>query len=420
MSASGRASCCFLCHEDANCEGVLNYLCMQVAALRRVDSIIEVTIYLDNAATTHMSDAALDEYTKVQRNYFGNPNGVHHVSQAAKTILEEKREYYAKLVGADVRGTIFTSSGTEACNLAIKGGKKDELAAIVSGLEHHCVLEPAKTYPVVKIVKSNLDGTIDLNDLEKILKENGSEVGLFALMAVNNETGVIQPIEEATQLVREHAGRAKILVDAVQGAPWLDLAHLFSFSDMMAVSAHKFHGPKGVGVLFSRSPNDLSSIISGGGQEYEKRSGTQDVASIAASAIALEEVQKDKESRLRAVKNLNTAFLDSLARGDAEFMVNGSRELQLGTIVNICFPEVRNEELIFLADQEGIAVSAGAACASGALQPSHVLLSMGLTKTRATSSIRVSFGVENTLQECISAAQQISAIAAKLRKTRAG
>ncbi len=377
-----------------------------------------VTIYLDNAATTKISDLSLYEYVRVQRDYFGNPNGVHQISQAAKTILEDKREFFAKAVGADVRGTIFTASGTEACNLAIKGGKGDLAVAIVSSVEHHCVLEPIKTYPTRRAVRSNSDGTLDLNDLEKVLKETGDTVDLFALMAVNNETGVIQPFEEAYRLVRHHAKRAKILVDAVQAAPWLDLENLYSFADMMVISAHKFHGPKGLGVLFSRHPSDLVPIISGGGQEYEKRSGTQDVAAIAASAVALEDMQSSRVQNLSKVKTLKTVFMDSLEQEDVEFVVNGNGEYSIDAIVNICFPGVRNEELIFLADQEGVAISAGAACASGAMQPSHVLLGMGLTKSQATSSIRISFGTDNTPEECIEAAQCLSTIASKLRTKR--
>ncbi len=377
-----------------------------------------MTIYLDNAATTQMSVSSLNEYVRVQRDCFGNPNGVHHISQAAKTVLEEKRESFARATGADVRGTIFTSSGTEACNLAIKGGKGDLPVAVVSSIEHHCVLEPIKTYPTRRMVRSSSDGSLDLVDLERALKEHGDNIGLFALMAVNNETGVIQPIAQACQLVRQYAKRAKILIDAVQAVPWLDLKVLYSCADMLVISAHKFHGPKGSGVLFTRYPNELAPIIAGGGQEYEKRSGTQDVAAVAASAVALDDVQRDRLQSLSKVKDLNAVFLSSLEGGDAEFMVNGSRETSVDAIISIRFPDVRNEELIFLADQEGIAISAGAACASGALQPSHVLLSMGLTKTQATSSIRVSFGVENTLQECISAAQCLSTIATKLRSSR--
>ncbi|WP_143146534.1 cysteine desulfurase family protein [Ferrithrix thermotolerans] len=373
-----------------------------------------MSIYLDYAATTKMSDRALEEYLRVQRRYFGNPNGQHHISQNAKAVLEEKREIFAKAVGARVDGTIFTSSATEASNLAIKGLRTTRRVAVISAQEHSCVLSPASSSFEVEKVPGAVDGTIDLEALEKIVRDQATSVGLFALMAVNNETGVMQPLQEATEIVRRYAPQAKILIDAVQAVSYLDLSWLFSFGDMMVISPHKFHGPKGVGVLYLKDPKSVSAIIEGGAQEFEKRSGTQDVASIAASAAALIEARERVDESWAKTTIARDAFLKGLVDSGAEFRVNGDRTRAIPSIVNIYFPGVRNEEMIFLADYEGIAIAAGAACASGALKPSHVLLSMGMSKEEVRSSVRVSFDSESLVSEVKEAAVTLGKIAVKL------
>lgn len=371
-------------------------------------------IYLDHAATTQMSDGAIGKYVEVSTQFFGNPNGAYLLAQRAKSILEESREFFATSVGAPISGTIFTSSGTEACNLAVKSLVGPDRAVLYSQIEHHASLDPAQGLPDTFSIRVTRSGVIDLELFERRLVELGDKVGLVVVMAVNNETGVVQPIGEVSRLLRRYCPKAKLFSDAVQAAPSMDLNQLFGCVDLMAISAHKFSGPKGVGVLFAKDPSFIRPIIQGGGQEFEKRSGTQDVASIAASQVAYKELISNLDDRNHKCEELAGSFLEALGSTGIAFDVSGESEERVPSILNIRLHGVVNEEVIFLADQEGIYVSAGAACASGALKPSHVLLGMGYSKQEAQSAIRVSMGPENTLEEMASAASVIGKVVKKL------
>ena len=352
-------------------------------------------IYADNAATTKMSEAAIDRMTAVMKEEYGNPSSLYGLGQRAKEILEESRAAVAGVIGAEPREIYFTSGGSEADNQAIltaaELGKKSGKTHIVStAFEHHAVL-----HTLEKLKRHGFD--ITLLDVH----ENGivrpEEVGaairddtcLVTVMYANNEIGTIQPIREIGAVCRERG--VLFHTDAVQAVTHIPVDVVRDHVDMLSASAHKFHGPKGVGFLYAKKGIRLSSLIEGGAQERGRRAGTENVPGIAAMAAAIAEAEEKREEHAAALRAARDRIIDGLSK-IPHSALNGDRERRLPGNINFCFEGIEGESLLLLLDDRGIAASSGSACTSGSLDPSHVLLAIGRVHDVAHGSLRLSLG----------------------------
>jgi cysteine desulfurase len=354
-----------------------------------------VTHYLDHAATTPVRPEAVEVMVPLLTQGFGNPSGAHRLARAARQVLDEAREVLAAALGRQPGEVVFTAGGTEADNLAVRG-VLDAVGgrAVCSAVEHHAVLDPVRHLGGVA-APVGPDGRVDLDRLASLLDP---EVTLVSVMVANNETGIVQPLGEVIELTRTLAPRAVIHTDAVQGLCWLDLAELAPRVDLLSISAHKFGGPKGVGALIVGDGVRLAPLLRGGGQERDRRSGTQNVAGIAAMAEAARLAVEE-----RPVAAARVAALRDRLAGGITAQVEGVHETggpdrthKLPNIAHLCFEGIESEALLFLLDKEDVLASAASACASGAMEPSHVLSAMGLPRALAFGSLRLSLGVTST------------------------
>ena len=359
-------------------------------------------IYADNAATTRMSQTAIQAMLPYMETFYGNPSSLHTVGQEAKEALTDARERVAKVLGAQPREIYFTSGGSEADNQAIRsaavlGKKKGKTHIISTAFEHHAVLHTLK-----KLEKEGFSVTyLDVHENGLVTPEQVAaaitpETCLVTIMFANNEIGTIQPIREIGAVCR----KAGVLfhTDAVQAAGHLPINVAEDNIDMLSLSAHKFNGPKGVGVLYAKRGIILTNLIEGGAQERGKRAGTENVPGIMGMTAALEEaVAEMPETAARL-----TAMRDRLIEGLSEIphgIVNGDLEHRLPGNVSFCFEGIEGESLLLLLDDKGICASSGSACTSGSLDPSHVLLAIGRPHEVAHGSLRLSLGRYNTADE---------------------
>lgn len=360
--------------------------------------------YLDYAATTPMRPEAVAAMQPFLSETFGNPSGGHAAARAAKTALEEAREQVAVSLGAETGEVVLTGGGTEADNLAVKGGA---LAAREAGLgdgvvttafEHKGVLAACDRLERegfrVGRVAVDRGGVVDLDALAGALDET---TVMVSVMLVNNEVGTIQPLDDVAALVRERAPRAALHTDAVQAVPWLDVAAATAAADLVAISAHKFGGPKGVGALVVRGGRPVTPLIEGGGQERGLRSGTSNVAGSVAMAAALRATERARDDDTARVRTLR----DRLARGLSESVpgcfFNGDERRKVAGNCHVGFRGVEAEALLVLLDRRGVSAAAGSSCSSGATEPSHVLEAMGVARDDALASIRLSLGFASTV-----------------------
>jgi cysteine desulfurase len=336
-----------------------------------------------------------------------NPSGSHAASRAAKTALEEARERVANVLGVSPREVVFTGGGSEGDNLAVKGAAwaaREKAGAapdgvVTTGIEHKAVLGAcgrlARDGFRVTRVPATASGVVDLDALADALDEHTAVV---SVMLVNNETGIVQPLDEVAAIVRERAPRAVLHTDAVQAPQWLDVGRAARDVDAIALSGHKFGGPKGVGVLVVRQGVSLVPLIEGGGHEWELRAGTQNVGGIVALATALactHERRADETARIAALRDeLETGLHD--ACGADGCLVNGDRDRRVAGLLHVAFPGVEAETLLVALDQDGVCAASGSACSSGSIDPSHVLEAMGMPRDRALSSVRFSLGYAST------------------------
>ena len=350
-------------------------------------------IYLDHNATTPLDPRVLEAMLPVLREGFGNPSSLHWFGQQARALLDESRAQVARLIGATPSEIVFTASGTEADNMALRGAigmaREPRRKVVYSAIEHHAIVNTGKAlaeegWPV-EVARVGADGLVDLDDLRARVDEGTAVV---AVMRANNETGVIQPIEEAARIT--HAAGALLHCDAVQAAGKIPIDVRALDVDTLALSAHKFYGPKGVGMLYVRRGTRLKAWVRGGSQERNRRAGTENVAGIVglgcAAAIAADDLATEAP-RLSALRDRLEERL---------LAIPGSRSNGAGPRVpntaNISFEGIEAESLLMALDLAGIAVSTGAACAAGAVEPSHVLRGMGLPVERVQGSIRLSLG----------------------------
>ena len=370
--------------------------------------------YLDHAATSPLRPEALAAMLPYLTEHFGNPSGSHSVSRRALRAVDESREVVGALVGCDPGEVAFTSGGTEACNMAVLGVRAATGGEVVcSAFEHHAVLDTVesvggRTVPVTP------GGIVDLDALDRLLDR---DVRLVSVMLANNELGTLQPLAEVADRVRRAAPEAVVHTDAVAAGAWVDLAAEAGEVQLVSLGAHKFGGPKGVGALVVRRGTTLAGLMHGGGQERDRRPGTHHVAGIVGMAAALQaavSARPEESARVQGLRDRLAQGLCASVEGALE-TVGGGRRLP-GTC-HLLFEGVDQEELLVLLDQGGVCASGGSACASGALEASHVLLSLGLSSARARQAIRFSLGWSSTGADVERALAVVPKAVARLRSS---
>lgn len=360
------------------------------------------TIYADNAATTQMSRAAIDAMLPYLETIYGNPSSLHSVGQQAAGVLLSARDRIAKCLNASPREIYFTSGGSEADNQAILsaarlGERKGKKHIISTAFEHHAVLHTLQKLEKegfeVELLPVGPIGTVTAQQVKRAIRE---DTCLVSVMYANNEIGSILPISEIGAVCRE----AGVLfhTDAVQAAGHLPIDVKAQNIDLLSLSAHKFHGPKGTGVLYARQGIALTSLIEGGAQERGKRGGTENVPGIAAMAAALKEACANMDENTKKVTALRDRLIDGIAK-IPHCALNGARSPRLPGNVNFCFEGIEGESLLLLLDAKGISASSGSACTSGSLDPSHVLLAIGRPHEVAHGSLRLTICEDNTEED---------------------
>ena len=354
---------------------------------------MERLIYLDHAATTPMLPAAIEAMLPFLDVEFANPSGSHRFARRARQRVDEAREHIAELAGWEPGGVIFTSGGTEADNGLIQGVvRRAGGQAVCPAAEHHAVLASVEA-GAHRIVGVLGDGSVDLDQLAAAV---GSQTAVVSVMAVNNEVGTVTDLAEVAAVVRARAPHAVVHTDAVQAACWLDLAGLARHVDALSLSAHKFGGPKGVGVLMVRQHVEWAPLLVGGGQERERRSGTHNVAGIVAMEVALAETQGSLVAESARLATLRDRLVDGLAAEVPTMVETVDRPRKVAGSAHVMFPGIENEAILFLLDEAGVCASAASACASGAMEPSHVLAAMGVGRELAGGSLRLTLGRTTT------------------------
>ena len=359
-------------------------------------------IYADNAATTRMSRTAIEAMIPYMENVYGNPSSLYSIGQEAKEALEQAREEVAAVIHADPKEILFTSGGSEADNQALRsaaeiGKRKGKKHIISSAFEHHAILHTLQRLEKegfeVTLLPVHENGIVDVGELEAAIRE---DTCLVTIMTANNEIGTIQPVAEIGAVCKKRG--VLFHTDAVQAVGHLPIDVKAMNIDMLSASAHKFHGPKGVGFLYARKGIALTNLIEGGAQEKGKRAGTENVPGIMAMAAAL----KEGAANLEKNADHQRALRDRLIKGLLEIphsALNGDAEKRLPGNANFCFEGIEGESLLLLLDDKGISASSGSACTSGSLDPSHVLLAIGRVHDVAHGSLRLSLGEEITEEE---------------------
>lgn len=374
-------------------------------------------IYLDHAATTPLSKTVFERMMPYFTEEFGNADSPHAAGRKAVNAVDNARDTVASLIGAKANEVYFTSGGTEADNWAVIGGayaqrEKGKDHVIVSSIEHHAVLYAAEKLEKegfeVTYLPVNAGGMVELTALKDAMTPR---TGLVAVMAVNNETGVIQPIKELAELAKENG--ALFFADCVQAAPYLPINVKELGVDMLSLSSHKFFGPKGCGVLYIKSGVRVERFVGGGEQERGLRGGTTNVPAVVGLAAAYAENAAAMSASNEKIARLSALFWDKISvLGGVS--VNGKGE-KLPGVLNIRVENVNNVDLLYKLDLQGVCVAVGSACASGSIDPSHVLIAMGLTEKEARESVRVSIGKDNTEEEIDKAAEIFVDTVKKLR-----
>ena len=377
------------------------------------------TIYLDNAATTKMSKTAIDAMLPFMDKVYGNPSSLHSVGQSAAEALYDARERIAKCLGCTAREITFTSGGSEADNQAILsaakiGSKKGKKHIISTAIEHHAVLHTLnklKEYGFeITLLDVDQNGLVHPEQVENAIRE---DTCLVSVMYANNEIGTIEPIKEIGKICREKG--VLFHTDAVQAVGHLHIDVNEQNIDMLSISAHKFHGPKGIGALYSRRGIPLYTLIEGGAQEGGKRAGTENIPAIMGMAAALEEAENSIDKNSGKISVLRDKLIDGLSQ-IPHSVLNGDRGKRLPSNVNFCFEGIEGESLLLLLDDKGICASSGSACTSGSLDPSHVLLAIGRVHDIAHGSLRLSLSEETTEEEIEYTIKSVKEVVEYLRK----
>ena len=364
--------------------------------------MLQHTYYFDNAATTKISKEVIDSMQPYLNEIYGNASSIYSIGRETKKAIEVAREKVAKAINADSNEIYFSGSGTEADNWAIKGiafaNQHKGKHIITTNIEHHAVLHTCQylekfgfetTYVPVKE-----NGIVDVNDIKGATRE---DTILISVMLANNEIGTIQPIKEIGELAKEK--NIYFHTDAVQAIGHIPIDVKELNIDLLSLSAHKFHGPKGVGALYVKNGVNIDNLLHGGGQEKRRRASTENTAGIVGLGTAIEIATQDIPKKAEYLKNLREKTINGLIENIPDIIVNGDREKRLPGNVNVCFKYIEGESILLHLDQYGICASSGSACTSGSLEPSHVLLAIGLPHEIAHGSLRLSFSEENTEEE---------------------
>jgi cysteine desulfurase len=374
--------------------------------------------YLDHAASTPMRAEAIEAMTPYLDGMYANPSGSHRFAREARKALDEARDLVAATLGCKPGEVVFTSGGTEGDNHAILGAvRRLGGVAVCPAAEHHAVLHCVEHVNGV-VVRVNNVGTVDLEDLQRVLKAATDElpITVVSVMAVNNEVGSITPMRDVARIVRKYAPNAILHTDAVQAACWVDLREITPLVDALSLSAHKFGGPKGVGVMVIKTGKNLEPLIFGGGQERDRRSGTHNVSGIIATAKALEVTDKTRAEEMVRVTKLRDRLVDEIRAQVDGVLETVPREHRVPGVAHLCFSGLENEALLFLLDQADIYASAASACASGAMEPSHVLEAMGIERSWSNGALRLSLGHTTTEAEIDLAVSAIVSAVNQLRR----
>lgn len=376
-------------------------------------------IYADNAATTKMSDVAVKAMLPYLQEIYANASSVHLLGQRSAAALFSARQQVAQVLNCAPKEVFFTSGGSEADNQALISaaalGKKQGKCHIVStAMEHHAILHTLEALQAegftVTLLRPQADGIVTATQVAEAITDTTC---LVSVMYANNETGAIQPIREIGALCRKRG--VLFHTDAVQAAGHLTIDVQRDNIDMLSLSAHKFHGPKGIGLLFAKSNIQLTSLIRGGGQERGKRAGTENLPGIIGLAAALKDAQENMQANTAYITGLRNALRNGLDKIDGASF-NGSREHCLPSTVNYSFQGVNGETLLSLLSNEGICCSSGSACSAGSIEPSHVLLALGLNHETAQSALRFSLCEYNTMDEVQTIITKVTEAVNRLRR----
>lgn len=377
-----------------------------------------MSIYFDHAATTPMVDAALTALN-TQLKKLGNASSLHSAGRAVRKDLEAAREEIAKAINCAPSEVIFTATGTEANNLAIKGlywkgVKENKRVIITSTFEHHAVMDPIvwlAEHEGAQVVGVNVDskGFIKLDELKQAVSEHEGKIALISIMHANNEVGSIQDIAEVVAI----AGQVPVHADCVQSFGKVELSFKKLGLTAATISAHKIGGPLGVAALILKKGLDIEPVLHGGGQERDLRSGTFNAPSIVSFAAAASDAQLNRKAREVIIRELKQELIQTIKKNVSEARVNGDLEKSLPGIISITFPKTDSEGLLLLLDAEGIACSTGSACSAGVQRPSHVLIAMGLSEDETTSTLRFSLSHLNTINEIARLGSVIASVVAR-------
>ncbi len=390
-----------------------------------------MTVYLDHAASSPLHPEALAAMEDWLRHGFGNPSGSHAVARRAKEALEEARDAVAGWMGVEPAGVTFTSGGTEADNLAVLGalgfasaapsgpGSADRGAVVVSAVEHAAVRRSTEVAAAagheVRSLGVGPDGLVDMGQLDLLLD---ADVAVVSVQTVNQETGVIQPIAAVSRRVRRRSPGAVLHTDAVQAGPWMALPEVSAVVDLISVSSHKIGGPQGVGALGGRAGVELRAQIHGGGQERERRSGTPNVAGVVGFAAAARARARELATLAEQVEARRDRLEKLILEAVPTAVVTAPGVRRVPGHCHLLFPGVENEALLFLLDARGVCASAGSACASGGVEPSPVLLAMGVDRQEASSCLRLTLGPSTTDDDVHRAARAVADAVAVLGVAR--
>ena len=388
------------------------------------DEAIADFVYLDHAASTPMRQEAIEAMTPFMSGIYANPSGSHRFSRIARKAIDEARDDVAEILGCKVGEVVFTSGGTEGDNAAIFGAARRRAGiAVCSAAEHHAVLHCVENLKG-QVVGVDATGVIDVAELERVLQQAqlsddpSDRVSVVSVMAVNNEVGSISPLRQVAKVVRANAPDAVLHTDAVQATCWQDLREISKLVDVLSVSAHKFGGPKGMGITVQRLGLEIDPLIVGGGQERDRRSGTHNVAGIMATAAALRSSDTTRDAEVARVTKLRDALVDGVMSQLDDVVETVPRDKRVAGIAHICIAGCESESVLYLLDEAMICASAASACASGAMEPSHVLTAMGVDKKYSMGALRMSLGHTTTEGEIDRAISALVGVVRQLRRNK--
>lgn len=374
-------------------------------------------IYLDNSATTPLSEEVLAAMTPYLTGNFGNPDSLHSYGRSAVKAVDEARDLIAECLHAKSNEIYFTSGATESDNWALKGtlaASKKGKHALVGSIEHPALIKPANYLKTrgydIDFIPADKSGIIDVDFLKRSVR---GDTVIVCCMTANNEIGTIQPVDEVVKAAKSVGAYA--MTDAVQAVGALDISVDKTGVDMLSLSAHKFYGPKGVGLLYVKTGVKIDPLVEGGEQERKKRGGTTNVAGVVGMSVALKRAIDDRETNSAKILALRERFVDEVLSGISGVKLNGDREKRLPLNADFSFEGVNGEALLYNLDLAGIAASNGSACSSGTVEPSHVLSAIGLSAKEASSSVRFTFGKNNTAEEVDFAAKTLKTCVERLR-----